>query len=66
MLISEEEKTRLLQAQKLMNSSTNDAGDLVKKPFRMCGFVPINVPILCGMLMAPPTMKYTALFQWMN
>lgn len=49
-----------------MNSSTNDVGDVVMKPFRLCGFVPMNVPILFGMLLSPPTMKFTAFFQWMN
>ena len=49
-----------------MNSSTNDVGNIIKKPMRMCGFVPVNVPIIYGLMMAPPTMGYTAFFQWAN
>lgn len=32
----------------------------------MCGFVPVNIPIVFGILCAPPTMKFTAFFQWLN
>jgi hypothetical protein len=32
----------------------------------MCGFVPVNVPILCGMILAAPTMRNTIFFQWLN
>jgi len=46
----------------LMYSSTNDTGEIIFRPFRMCGFIPMNVPILCGILLAPPTMKFTAFF----
>ena len=49
-----------------MNSNTNDVGEIVVKPFRMCGFVPMNIPILCGILLSPPTMKNTIFFQWLN
>ena len=49
-----------------MNASTNDTGNLVFKPFRMCGFVPVNIPILCGIVLSKPTMFNTILFQWLN
>lgn len=49
-----------------MNSSTNDVGAIVPRVFRMCGFVPVNIPVLCGMLIAPPTMFNTIFFQWLN
>jgi len=65
-MITEEERSKIIRGIELMNSSTNDTGELVFKPFRMCGFVPMNVPILCGMLLSPPTMKFTAFFQWLN
>jgi len=60
--ITHDEKAKILNGVDLMNSSTNDVGNIVFKPFRMCGFVPVNIPILCGMLLAPPTMKNTILF----
>lgn len=34
--------------------------------FRMSAFLPMNIPILVGMLISPPTMVNTALFQWIN
>ena len=60
--VTQEEKLKILNGVDLMNSSTNDVGKVVFKPFRMCGFVPVNIPILCGMLLAPPTMKNTIFF----
>ena len=32
----------------------------------MCGFIFTNFPVVVGMLIAPPTLFYTVLFQWMN
>ena len=32
----------------------------------MCGFVPVNIPILCGIVLSKPTMFNTILFQWLN
>jgi hypothetical protein len=49
-----------------MNSSCNDQGNIVFKPARLCGFVPLNVPIICGMMLAPPTIWNTVFFQWIN
>ena len=43
-----------------------DTGELIPRYFRMCSFVPFNVPILTGMLLAPPTLGFTAFFQWFN
>lgn len=61
-----EERAKILRGVELMYSSTNDTGEIIARPFRMCGYVPMNIPILCGILLAPPTMKWTAFFQWMN
>lgn len=33
---------------------------------RMCAFVPVNVPILFGMILAPPTLASTVFWQWFN
>lgn len=60
--ITNQEKEKIIKGIKLMNANTNDVGELVFKPFRMCGFVPVNIPILCGILLSPPTMKYTIFF----
>jgi hypothetical protein len=34
--------------------------------FRMCSFVATNVPIIAGMLLAPPTIPNTVFWQWLN
>lgn len=60
------EREQILRGVELMNSSTNDTGELVFKPFRMCGFVPVNIPILCGIVLSSPTMFNTIFFQWLN
>ena len=50
----------------LANANANDKDELVPKPFRMSGFVPVNVPILIGFIAAPPTMKWTIALHVMN
>ena len=60
--ITQEEKQNILRGIELMNASTNDTGNLVFKPFRMCGFVPVNIPILCGIVLSKPTMFNTIFF----
>ena len=60
--VTSDERQQIMKGVKVMNSSTNDVGDIVALPFRMCGFVPMNIPILCGVLLAPPTMFNTILF----
>lgn len=61
-MISSAEKAEIMRGIELMNSCTNDVGDLVPKPFRMCGFMPINVPIICGMMLSSPTIFNTVFF----
>jgi len=65
-MITKEERESIMRGTALMNSNTNDLGQLVIKPFRMCGFVPMNIPILCGLVLAKPTMTNTIFFQWAN
>ena len=64
--VTHAEKASILNGIDLMNSSTNDIGKMVPRPFRMCGFVPVNIPILCGMLLSPPTIFNTVFWQWAN
>ena len=49
-----------------MNSCTNDVGDLVQRPWRMCGFLYFNIPIACGIMLAKPTIFNTIFFQFIN
>ena len=64
--ITQEERAQIVRGKELMDSHTNDVGELVFKPFRMCGFVPINIPILCGIVLSAPTVRNTVFFQWLN
>ncbi|CAI5703351.1 unnamed protein product [Peronospora effusa] len=41
-------------------------GDTVPALFRLSAFVPVNIPICVGMLLAPPTLKNTIFWQWVN
>lgn len=50
----------------LWNAHCNDRGELAPRLFRMCGFSIVNLPVTGGMMLAPPTMFYTGLFQGLN
>ena len=65
-MITAEEKQKILRGISLMNSSTNDCGQLVPRLMRMCGFMTFNIPITCGMMLAPPTIAQTVFWQWIN
>mmetsp|Transcript_13605 Transcript_13605/g.21286 ORF Transcript_13605/g.21286 Transcript_13605/m.21286 type:complete len:250 (-) Transcript_13605:23-772(-) len=49
-----------------MDCSTNDIGEIVVRPCRLCGFTPMNVPILVGMICTAPTMRNTIMWNWIN
>lgn len=65
--ISSAERKQLERALVIKASAVNgESGEIVPRAFRMCAFLPSNVPILCMFLLAPPTMFCTALSQWVN
>lgn len=67
MLLSKGEYNQLARAAYLMGSSTNsDSGAEIPRMMRMCAFLPVNIPILFGMLLSPPTMANTIFWQWFN
>uniref|UniRef100_A0AAV1V642 Sidoreflexin n=2 Tax=Peronospora matthiolae TaxID=2874970 RepID=A0AAV1V642_9STRA len=41
-------------------------GETVPAVFRLSAFVPVNIPICVGMLLAPPTLANTIFWQWIN
>eukprot|EP00281_Chroomonas_sp_CCMP1168_P011816 CAMPEP_0206283832 /NCGR_PEP_ID=MMETSP0047_2-20121206/40443_1 /ASSEMBLY_ACC=CAM_ASM_000192 /TAXON_ID=195065 /ORGANISM="Chroomonas mesostigmatica_cf, Strain CCMP1168" /LENGTH=326 /DNA_ID=CAMNT_0053714229 /DNA_START=52 /DNA_END=1032 /DNA_ORIENTATION=- len=43
-----------------------DTGKPVSPFFRVCAFVPANIPICAGMLLTPPTTFNVVLWQWVN
>jgi hypothetical protein len=64
--VTAQEKQQILRGIELWNSHCNDKGELVSRLFRMCGFVPVNVPIIALMMLTKPTMGMTAFSQALN
>jgi len=65
-MMTEEEKKKLLRGVELFDCSCNDIGEIVVRPCRLCGFTPMNVPILIGMICTAPTMRNTIMWNWIN
>jgi len=64
--ITQKERKEILNGIDLLNSTTNDAGQKVMKPFQMCGFTAVNIPIMAGILLTQPTLRNTLCFQWLS
>lgn len=64
--ITHTERQKILRGVELMNSCTNDVGDIVYVPWRMCSNLWVNIPIISGMMLSPPTMGWTLFSQWIN
>jgi hypothetical protein len=65
-MLKQSEIEKIKRGIELMNASTNDKGEIVFLPFRMCGFLWTNTPILIGILCSKPTMFNTFLWQIIN
>ena len=61
-----EERAHIAKAVAIRNSTCNDGNEIVFKPWQLCGFTPMNIPIIAGMVLSSPTMFNTLLFGWMN
>lgn len=67
MLVSKKEYQDLTRASYIVNSSTvKDTGDEIPRFMRMCAFLPVNIPILFGMLLSKPSVINTVFWQWFN
>lgn len=65
--MTKNEYAELNRASYIVNSSTvRDTGDEIPRMMRMCAFLPVNIPILFGMLLSPPTAANTIFWQWFN
>lgn len=65
--MSADEVTRVRAALNIKSGCTNgESGQIIPFYLRMSGFLPANIPILIGVLLAPPTMFNTLLVQWAN
>jgi sideroflexin-5 len=43
-----------------------DTGEVIKFFGRASAFVPANMPIICAMMLSPPSTKSTIFWQWVN
>ena len=60
LLLSKTEHAEVTRASYIVNSSTvRDTGEEIPRMMRMCAFLPVNIPILFGMLLSPPTVANT-------
>jgi hypothetical protein len=65
--ITRGELQEIKRAQEIVGSAVSrDSGEEIPRMMRMCAFVPVNVPILFGMLIMPPTTANTIFWQWFN
>jgi tricarboxylate carrier len=65
--LSEQEIKEVLEANKIYNRVYHpDTKEKVLAPFRMSWFVPVNLPIVFGMLCVPQTLLNVVFFQWIN
>ena len=65
-MITEKEKKDIIKGIEYIDTSCNDIGEIVFRPCRLCGFTPMNVPILIGMICTAPTMRNTIMWNWIN
>ncbi|DBA04030.1 TPA: hypothetical protein N0F65_009377 [Lagenidium giganteum] len=57
----------LWQARRVVDSAVHpQTGEMLPIGFRLAAFVPVNIPICAGMLLAPPTLFNTVFWQWVN
>jgi len=65
--LSEEEISKLRKWQSVVNGSIHpDTGKPIPWLMRMSAFVPVNIPIIFGMLMARPSPFNIVFYQWLN
>lgn len=69
-MFAQKEIRQLRRSKYLVDSAVQELQDgqprIVPRPFRMSAFLPMNTPILAGMILSPPTMFHTVLWQWVN
>ena len=67
MLMSEEEIKKLRIAQTVVSAAIHpDTGDFIPWVCRLSSFLPCNIPISFGFIIAAPTPFNTIFWQWIN
>ncbi len=65
--MTDKEFEEILKADRLSKSVYHpDTGEKVPIPFRMCTFVPMNMPIVFGMVCTSQTLLNVTFWQWLN
>ena len=65
--LSNPEIEKLREAKRVVDSSIHpDTQQINPIPMRLCAFVPMNLPINYGFILAPPTTANTIFWQWIN
>lgn len=60
LLLTQRDYSELVKASYIVNSSTSrDTGEEIPRMMRMCAFLPVNIPILFGMLLSTPSVANT-------
>lgn len=58
--ITPAERKEIQRGYDLWNGHCDESGELVNRVFRICGNVPVNLVTIGFVVLAPPTMKWTA------
>ncbi len=67
MFVSQERALELRSAQTLVSSALHpDTNECIPRLMRVGAFIPTNVPIACGFILAAPTPFNTIFWQWIN
>jgi len=67
MLTSKKEIKKLWAAETVISTAIHpDTGHFIPWPMRMSSFIPMNMPIAFGLIIAAPTPFNTIFWQWIN
>lgn len=66
-LLSRREIKELRTAETVLSTAIHpDTGEFIPWPMRMSSFIPMNIPISFGLIIAAPTPLNTIFWQWVN
>lgn len=67
LILNKTDYNELRKALTIVNSATSkETGADIPRIMRMCAFTPMNVPIIYGMLISPPSTATIVFWQWFN
>lgn len=64
---SEQKVKEIRRAQNILESAVHpQTGEVILRPFRICGYAPMSIPTLFGFLLSKPTTFNIVFWQWAN